>query len=150
MANKTHFSPAFEKGRLDGLVDEGKYLRQSSLYKQILPRTPSRLKTSVKSAKSASKKLVPISVNSWIIGTQYATHTTNYYVRNYKKNMRNKANFRKSQMNVTDLLTRNYEKLDTWSGRKNKPNSNPIQTQTNPILQSCLPPKTDFFGTLTQ
>jgi len=46
MADKSHFLPAFEKGRLDGLVDEGKYLRQSSLYKQILPRTPSWPKTS--------------------------------------------------------------------------------------------------------
>jgi len=47
MANKTTFSPASEKGRFDGLVDEGKDLRQSSLYKQILPRTPGRPKTSV-------------------------------------------------------------------------------------------------------
>ena len=47
MTNKTHFSPASEKGHFDGLVDEGRYLRQSLLYKQILPRTPSRLKTSV-------------------------------------------------------------------------------------------------------
>jgi len=39
MANKTLISPAFEKGHFDGLVDEGSYLRQSSLYKQILPRT---------------------------------------------------------------------------------------------------------------
>jgi len=39
MANKTLISPAFEKGHFDDLVDEGRYLRQSSLYKQILPRT---------------------------------------------------------------------------------------------------------------
>ncbi len=45
MTNNNHFSPASEKGHFNGLVDEGKYLRQSSLYKQILPRTPSRLKT---------------------------------------------------------------------------------------------------------
>jgi len=39
--------------------------------------------------------------------------------------MQNKANFRKSQMNVTNLLTREYEKKDTWwSGKK--------QSQTNP------------------
>jgi hypothetical protein len=42
MTNNNHFSPASEKGHFNGLVDEGEYLRQSSLYKQILPRTPSR------------------------------------------------------------------------------------------------------------
>jgi hypothetical protein len=59
--------------------------------------------------------------------------------------MQNKPNFRKSQMNLTDLLTREYEKKDTWWSGKNKANSNPIQSQfkpntkpiqsqTNPIL----------------
>jgi hypothetical protein len=51
----------------------------------------------------------------------------------------NKPNFRKSQMNVNKVLTRDYDKLDTWSIGKNKPNSNPIQTQykakTNPISE---------------
>jgi hypothetical protein len=56
MVNKVLISPAFEKGHFNGIVDEGKYLRQSSLYKQIPPRpvrrsfseggTTSRLKTS--------------------------------------------------------------------------------------------------------
>jgi hypothetical protein len=43
--------------------------------------------------------------------------------------MQNKANFRKSQMNVTNLLVRDYVQMDTWSIRKNKPKTNPIQTQ---------------------
>jgi len=43
--------------------------------------------------------------------------------------MQNKPNFRKSQVNVSDLITKNYDKMDTWSIGKNKPNSNPIQTQ---------------------
>ncbi len=39
--------------------------------------------------------------------------------------MQNKANFRKSQMNVNKVLTKDYEKKDTWwSGKK--------QSQTNP------------------
>ncbi len=46
--------------------------------------------------------------------------------------MQNKAKFRKSQMNVTKVLTKDYEKKDTWSSGKNKPNSNPIQTQYKP------------------
>jgi len=43
--------------------------------------------------------------------------------------MQNKANFRKSQMNVTDLLTKEYEKKDTWWSGKNKPKTNPKRTQ---------------------
>ena len=54
--------------------------------------------------------------------------------------MQNKANFRKSQMNVTSLITVDYEKRDTWlSGKnepkrtQNEPKTNPKRTQTNPI-----------------
>ncbi len=43
--------------------------------------------------------------------------------------MQNKPNFRKSQMNVTFYMKSKYEELDTWLSGKNKPNSNPIQTQ---------------------
>ena len=35
-------------------------------------------------------------------------------------------------MNVSDYMTREYEKTDTWSSGKNKPNTNPIQTQYKP------------------
>ena len=41
----------------------------------------------------------------------------------------NKPNFRKSQMNVNNVLTKDYEIMDTWWSGKNKPNSKPIQTQ---------------------
>jgi hypothetical protein len=44
----------------------------------------------------------------------------------------NKPNFQKSQMNVTKVITSDYDKMDTWSIRKNKPNSNPIQSQFKP------------------
>jgi hypothetical protein len=44
----------------------------------------------------------------------------------------NKPNFRKSQMNVNNVLTKDYDQMDTWSIRKNKPNSNPIQSQFKP------------------
>ena len=46
--------------------------------------------------------------------------------------MQNKANFRKSQMNVNKVLTKVYDQLDTWSIGKNKANSKPIQTQYKP------------------
>ena len=44
----------------------------------------------------------------------------------------NKANFRKSQVNVTIFITMNYDKMDTWSGRKNKAKTKPIQSQYKP------------------
>jgi len=40
--------------------------------------------------------------------------------------MQNKANFQKSQVSVTNLLTREYEQMDTWSSEKNEANSKPI------------------------
>ncbi len=43
--------------------------------------------------------------------------------------MQNKANFRKSQMNVNKVLTNAYEKRTLGQRGKNKPNTNPIQTQ---------------------
>lgn len=46
--------------------------------------------------------------------------------------MQNKANFRRSQMNVNKVLTKNYEQMDTWSIGKNKANTNPIQSQYKP------------------
>ncbi len=62
--------------------------------------------------------------------------------------MQNKANFRKSQMNVSKVLTSDYVKMDTWSSSKNKPNSNPIQTQfkanTNPIKAKTNPKQSQF------
>jgi len=39
--------------------------------------------------------------------------------------MQNEPNFRKSQMNVTKLLTRDYENKDTWLSGKNEPKTNP-------------------------
>ncbi len=51
--------------------------------------------------------------------------STNYYVRNYQRIMQNKPNFRKSQMNVSNIITRNYNNFIPLAGYKNKPNSNP-------------------------
>jgi len=41
----------------------------------------------------------------------------------------NKANFQKAQMNVYRVSTRDYDKKTLGKRGKNKPNSNPIQTQ---------------------
>ncbi len=43
--------------------------------------------------------------------------------------MQNKANFLKVKLNVNKVLTKVYDQMDTWSIGKNKPNSNPKQTQ---------------------
>jgi hypothetical protein len=57
--------------------------------------------------------------------------------------MQNKANFRKVKLNVNKVLTKDYDKKDTWSIRKTKPIQSqlkPIQSQLKPI-QSQLKPK---------
>ncbi len=41
--------------------------------------------------------------------------------------MQNKANFRKSQVNVSSVLATNYENKSDWTLGENKPNSNPIK-----------------------
>jgi len=47
--------------------------------------------------------------------------------------MQNKANFRKSQMNISCYITMDYDKMDTWSSGKNEPKTNPKRTQSDPI-----------------
>ncbi len=54
-------------------------------------------------------------------------NSTNSYVRIYKQIMQNKPNFQKSQMNVSNIITRNYKIFIPLAGQKNKPNSNPIK-----------------------
>jgi hypothetical protein len=49
--------------------------------------------------------------------------------------MQNKPNFVDAQMNITSFEKRDYRNNPALPGYKNKPNSKPIQTQTNPISQ---------------
>jgi len=160
MDKKVHYLPAYEKGHFDGLVDEGKYLRQSLLYKQIIPRpvrrsfseggTPSRLKTSAISAFSAVKNtclcvfcaflrlIKPRNQRNLRLIKDlrlYNCRDTFTHVMSALQIhlfMQNKAKFQKVKLNVNKALTKNYEQMDTWSIRKNKPKTNPIQTQTKP------------------
>ena len=46
--------------------------------------------------------------------------------------MQNKPNFQDVQMNVTTILTKDYEKNDIFAVPENKANSNPIQSQFKP------------------
>jgi len=43
--------------------------------------------------------------------------------------LQNKPNFRKSQMNVSFLYTKDYENISGWTLGENKPNSNPISNR---------------------
>ena len=100
------------------------------------------------------EKIREISVNPWLIND---LRSTKVYVRNYKLFMQNKANFRKVKLNVTDLLTVDYENKTLGKRGKTKPiqsqskpikansnpikaKTNPIQTQTNPISKIFLTP----------
>ena len=48
----------------------------------------------------------------------------------------NKANFPDDQMNVNKVLTKDYENKSNWTLGENKPNTNPIQSQTKPISKA--------------
>jgi len=176
MANKTHFSPASEEGHFYGLVDEGRYLRQSSLYKQILPRpvrrsfseggTPSRQIRSLPAYQVGPRNLfTPLETcllflmgrNPWLINdlrackVLYICRVSSTDAERSLQNhpfLTNKANFRKSQMNVNTFITTNYEQRTMNYEIKNKANSKPIQTQykanTNPIQSQFKPKQTQF------
>ncbi len=47
--------------------------------------------------------------------------------------MQNKPNFLDAQINVTSFIIKDYGNFYLLERRKNKANTNPIQTQTNPI-----------------
>ena len=53
-------------------------------------------------------------------------------------------------MNVNDLLTREYAKMDTWSIGKNEPKTNPNEPKTNPIKANKMPKRTQYEPKQTQ
>jgi len=64
--------------------------------------------------------------------------------------MQNKPNFKKAQMNVSRVSTKDYEDKTPGQRGKNKPNSKPIQTQSNPIKANKMPKQTQFKPKQTQ
>ncbi|GAG56284.1 unnamed protein product [marine sediment metagenome] len=58
--------------------------------------------------------------------------------------MQNKPNFPDDQMNVNKVLTTDYENKSNWTLGENKPNTNPIQTQSKPIKAKTNPIQTQF------
>jgi len=55
--------------------------------------------------------------------------------------MQNKPKLQRSQMNVNKVLTKDYEKKTLGERGKNKPKTNPKQTQTNPNKAKTNPNK---------
>ena len=72
--------------------------------------------------------------------------TTNYELRTNT----NKANLLNAQMNVNKVLTKDYENKPPRPTRKNKANTNPIQTQSNPISPPHAAKQTQYKPTQTQ
>jgi hypothetical protein len=64
--------------------------------------------------------------------------------------MQNKPNFLGDQMNVSSFITTNYEQRTMNYEIKNKPKTNPIQSQykpnTKPIRTQFKPKQTQFQG----
>ncbi len=67
--------------------------------------------------------------NPWLIND---LRSTKDFVRKNNLFMQNKANFRKVNFNVTNVLTKDYDQMDTWSIRKNEPKTTPNEPKTNP------------------
>ncbi len=72
------------------------------------------------------EKIREISVNPWLIKD---LRSTKDYVRKNKLFLQNEPKFQKVKLNVTKVLTRDYDPMDTWSIRKNEPKTNPKRTQ---------------------
>ncbi len=62
---------------------------------------------------------------------------TKDFVRKNKLFLQNKANFQKVKYDVNRVLTKDYDRMDTWSIRKTKP----IQSQLKPIQSQLKPIK---------
>ena len=58
--------------------------------------------------------------------------------------MQNKANLPDDQMNVISFYTVDYENNTNWTLGENKPNTNPIQTQSKPIKANIKPKQTQY------
>ncbi len=64
--------------------------------------------------------------------------------------MQNKANFLDALMNVTSLITVDYENIANWTLGENKPNTNPIKANTKPIKANTMPIQTQYKAKQSQ
>ena len=67
-------------------------------------------------------KILCVFVASWL----------NTKIAHFESIMQNKPNLLDAQMNVTSLITVDYENKSNWKLGENKPNSKPIQSQNKP------------------
>ena len=132
--SRTVFSWLLEKVIFMTLCTKASLCVKSSLLEQSLPRTPSRPKTN---QRQSAKSAFIIRVNPRLIND---LRSTKDYVRKNKLFLQNKANFQKVKYDVTRVLTKDYDRMDTWSIRKNKAKTNPNKAKTNP-KQTQLKPK---------
>jgi len=58
--------------------------------------------------------------------------------------MQNKPNFLDALMNVTSIITKDYENISNWTLGENKPNTNPIKPNSNPISPPPATKQTQF------
>jgi len=58
--------------------------------------------------------------------------------------MQNKPNFRKAEMNVSSILTKDYENVPLRRRRENKPNSNPIKANKTQNKPNFKPIQTQY------
>ena len=56
---------------------------------------------------------------------------TKEYVRNYEQNMQNKPNFKMARINITSIMTMDYEKKSNPTLGENKPNLRKAQNERN-------------------
>ncbi|GAH66262.1 unnamed protein product, partial [marine sediment metagenome] len=53
-------------------------------------------------------------------------------------------------MNVTSLITVDYENIANWTLGENKPNTNPIKANTKPIKANKMPKQTQYKAKQSQ
>ena len=63
--------------------------------------------------------------------------------------MQNKPNFRKSQMNVTSLITADYDKRTLGRRGKNEPKTNPIKANKMPKRTQYKAKQTQFLSAIS-
>ena len=64
--------------------------------------------------------------------------------------MQNKPNLPKAQMNLSTVLTKNYEQITMNNELKNKPNTKPIKANTKPIIANKMPKQTQYKAKQSQ
>ena len=142
---RTVFSWLLKKAISMALWTKAILCGKSSLLEQSMPRTPSRQiqnQCNLRNLRLKNSCLYSLYLCAflWLKNMFNQRNprlindlrSTKDYVRNYKLFLQNEPKFRKSQMNVSDLLTREYDKMDTWSSGKNEPKTNPNEPKTKP------------------